>query len=402
MTRDDAVVAASGPFGAEEVFAGHEAVVRYAAGTGLGNLHHHVHRPSGTVVRDDRRVADMAVGHQELRMIERRHVEADAVVSQRLHEVHEIVDLGLGQTQRLDVGIDVCEILVEEIAAAVVELHHLTQRRRISVVEERRGEFHVAKTGCLEGTVDGNALAGRDVAEIRCRADQLLEPRSALPGKGAEGQRVAERILATHGNVLQRRGDADVVVALVVQRDPAVAHDHARDGRMEHTGRGECRTPMTGRALALAEEQTHAGSLTRRHRVEVSPHIAIERGLVGHQGRFVQLDGQSEEQAEVGLHLRVLARALGIGDGRQSAGAVGVEADELRAVPPLGSEGIPHHFGIGALGETRAGDVPVPAQNAVRQMYLLACKRTAVEQLLAQFGKAAAGCTHLEVAQRRP
>src|SRR5919198_6615883 len=91
-------------------------------------------------------------------MIEGCAAEPNAVVAQREHEGDESVLLLVGQPERLDLGIGE---LRWEIAAAVVEVDHLAQRRLASVVEVRAGELHVSQRRRLE-----IAIAMVDLASV--------------------------------------------------------------------------------------------------------------------------------------------------------------------------------------------------------------------------------------------
>src|SRR4029453_6729369 len=68
----------------------------------------------------------VAVRHEQLWMIEWRALLEHARVGQRsAQKCDEIVDLQRGQVQLADLEVDVEDVVLAEVAAAVVELHDL-------------------------------------------------------------------------------------------------------------------------------------------------------------------------------------------------------------------------------------------------------------------------------------
>src|SRR5438876_2745887 len=66
-----------------------------------------------------------AVGDVERRMVEGRLLEAHAIVGERDHECHQGVLLSRAQPERADLAV---REPGAEVAAAIVEVHHLAQR----------------------------------------------------------------------------------------------------------------------------------------------------------------------------------------------------------------------------------------------------------------------------------
>src|SRR5215212_7484166 len=104
----------------------------------------------------------MAVRDEDLRMVKRRLLEADAIVGQRLQERDQRRALFRCQMQRMHKVPDVGAVLLGEIAAAVVELHHLLQSSHPTIVEVGPGELDVPQTWNLEGAIHGNYLLRPD------------------------------------------------------------------------------------------------------------------------------------------------------------------------------------------------------------------------------------------------
>src|SRR5262245_25614924 len=105
----------------------------------------------------------MAVGHEQLRMVEWRALTHYPQVRERsAEERDEIVDLLCGQVQLADLEVDVLDVVLAKVAPAVVELHHLADRALPAVVKIRRGELQVPQARHLESTVSYRAFADRD------------------------------------------------------------------------------------------------------------------------------------------------------------------------------------------------------------------------------------------------
>ena len=121
----------------------------------------------------------MAVRDEQLRVVERSALTHDPQVRQRTAEKRdEVVDLLWGQVQLADLEVDVLDVVLAEVAAAVVELHHLANRALPAVVKVRRGELEVAQAGHLEGAVSDRAFADRQIVGA---ADVVHDRRAQLP-----------------------------------------------------------------------------------------------------------------------------------------------------------------------------------------------------------------------------
>src|SRR5262249_51483949 len=131
------------------------------------------------VLRDafarDARMAPLqrvAVGNEQLRVVERRALIPDARIGQRpAQKRDEIVDLLRSQIQFADLEVDVQGVVFAEVAAAIVELHDLADSALSAVVEVRRGQLEVAKVRYLERALGERPLADRD-RRIRDRGDR--------------------------------------------------------------------------------------------------------------------------------------------------------------------------------------------------------------------------------------
>src|SRR3954462_5578057 len=130
----------------------------------------------------------------------------------------------------------VVAVLTAAVAARVVELDDGRQGGLAAIVEVGSRQRDVAQARRLEGTVDGNPgvvdltrgarRAGyRELARIDLEWVDL-DAADMLPG---EGERIAERILVTHAHIVLGRPDTDIVEPAIVERRPAVAHDHVLD-----------------------------------------------------------------------------------------------------------------------------------------------------------------------------
>nr|GFD13855.1 hypothetical protein [Tanacetum cinerariifolium] len=208
-----------------------------------------------------------------------------------------------------------------------VKLHHLLERRAAAVVEIRPGERNVAQGRCLEGAIDRipepdirfergitrNCRAqGRfEFAHVdveRIRHAQTLQQRVVLTG---ERQRIAPGVAATQRQVFLGRAHAGVVETVVVERDQVVGHHHPFNAltgfeAQARRGIGQLGPGMTCHAFAFAGEQVHPLDLLRVHRLGVALQVGVEGRLIGHQGRLVQLNRQTEEQREIRLDLRIV------------------------------------------------------------------------------------------------
>src|SRR5689334_13564612 len=119
----------------------------------------------------------MSVRHEELRMIERRALEDDPVVSERLQVGDERIDFVGAQrrgwdAQRLD---DRAVEFVDgkHTAAPAIELDHLPKRERVAIVEVRRSERHVAERRDFKRALNPKAL-------VHDRAIEYLADRGAV------------------------------------------------------------------------------------------------------------------------------------------------------------------------------------------------------------------------------
>src|SRR3989442_14970830 len=130
-------------------------------------------RTAGAHGRNVRAVRDVA-----RRMVERRSLEADAVIGEGEEEGHERVLLRRGQAERPDLRV---RERAAEVTPAIVEVHHLAQGGELAVVKVRAGQLDVAEPGRLELALsrleDVAAVVGDrpdrrvDEAPLRIRGD---------------------------------------------------------------------------------------------------------------------------------------------------------------------------------------------------------------------------------------
>ena len=120
----------------------------------------------------------------------------------------------------------------------------------------------------------------------------------------------------------------------------------------------------------------------------VSRHEPIERSPLRDQGQLVHLDGEAEEQREVGLHLGVEA-------------VDSVDADLLLGVPVPRQEGLLDELGV-ANPQTWAAAPREPPEHAVLRMHELASKRAEAEELTADSREGPIDERHFLAVHRRP
>src|SRR5262245_50421929 len=124
-------------------------------------------------------------------MIERRALVADAIVGQRQQERDERVLLRIGKAERTNLRI---RERVRKVAAAVVVVDDLTERRLPAVVEVRPEQLDVAQRRRLE-----TSLAGfDDVAGVfDRRPDADVHERVAARIRRVGERRTAVTVVAT-------------------------------------------------------------------------------------------------------------------------------------------------------------------------------------------------------------
>ena len=142
---------------------------------------------------------------------------------------------------------------------------------------------------------------------------------------------------------------------------------------------------MAGKAAALAGEDVEAGEGFGGEGAGVGDgggwiggEVVIDGGLVGDEGGLIELDGEAEEQGEVGLELGVVATAEVDGGGGGVEVVLEVDLDEL---------------GVGIV-EAFAGDGDLGAVDGVRGEDGLAGEGGGGGESAADFGPSAAVAGH--------
>ncbi|MND73406.1 hypothetical protein D3C80_649800 [compost metagenome] len=139
---------------------------------------------------------------------------------------------------------------------------------------------------------------------------------------------------------------------------------------------------MAGDALALAQEQVHTLDLLGIECLGVALQVVVQRGLVGNQGGFVELDRQAEEQREIGFHLGVRRTTQG---------------HRLGGIPQARIEGRLDQVAVGR--PARAGH---RAEHRVGGRDALVAEHQGIEHALADVGKGAPAAGHLHCAAGWP
>ena len=94
----------------------------------------------------------MSVRHKQLRVVERRAAIQHSLIGESPEERDQIIEVLRRQIQFSDLEVDELRIVLAEVAASIIEIHHLQQRRLPTVVEVGRSQFDVAQQRCLEGS----------------------------------------------------------------------------------------------------------------------------------------------------------------------------------------------------------------------------------------------------------
>ena len=156
---------------------------RAARGARHRDLQHLVLCEATAVSFDPVLVPRMAIGHEELRVVERGAAIAHALVGQRSRKAtmasfRRKPDWG-GRAARW-----ACRRLRDRrhVAAAAIELHDLAQRQGVAVVEVRSGQRDVAQRGDLERALDAETLGhGRAIEGGRQRVREEALPCESGP-----------------------------------------------------------------------------------------------------------------------------------------------------------------------------------------------------------------------------
>ena len=98
---------------------------------------------SGSTAGTDRRQR-VTVWLRQFWMIKWRSFVTDTFIRQRLHERNDRVNVRLRKVQREHLRGEVNKVRLMEVAAAIVELHHLPQRGLAAIVKVRSGQFDIA------------------------------------------------------------------------------------------------------------------------------------------------------------------------------------------------------------------------------------------------------------------
>lgn len=119
----------------------------------------------------------MAVRHEQLRMVERCTLTDDSQVGQRpAQERDQIINLVFGQIELANLEVDVEDVVLAEVAAAIVELDNLPDGALAPVMEVGRRQLEIAQARNLEGALCDGPLANceRRASNIRDRVGEQL------------------------------------------------------------------------------------------------------------------------------------------------------------------------------------------------------------------------------------
>jgi hypothetical protein len=214
-----------------------------------------------------------------------------ADVGQREQEGDQLVDLVLGQGQRLDAAVQV----QVRLAALVVMVHHVPQRRQRAVMHVRRRDPDVQDQRRAEGA-DVHPVAGHheasQFAQVRAHGQlvQLLLRGVFVQGLDRPSRQALE--------ILVPGRHADIVEAVVAAQRIARTHG------------------MTGGAARLAVEQFPAGLRLGRQGRRVARQEATEGRIQEYQRPFEGPDGPAQVLV---VHLP----AKGLLEGRLVLGVAG-------------------------------------------------------------------------------
>jgi len=100
-------------------------------------------------------------------MVEGCLLKAHALVGEREHECHNRIEVIFGEPKRVHVRREIRDVRLVEVAAAVVELHHMAERRLATVVHVGASELNVAQRRRLERAVDRRVRVRRHMRWIR-------------------------------------------------------------------------------------------------------------------------------------------------------------------------------------------------------------------------------------------
>lgn len=113
-----------------------------------------------------------------------------------------------------------------KVSTAVIEVHHLHQRRFPAVVKVGAGKFHIAQPRRLERAIDCGQCRRVDGGFIKPAAQQSGFTRL----RHADfGERIAERIDATDAGILRRRPHPCIEETIVVAEDRIVVPESLID-----------------------------------------------------------------------------------------------------------------------------------------------------------------------------
>ena len=313
----------------------------------------------------------------------------------------------------------------KSVAAPVIETHHILERGLAAVVKVGWGQADVAQDRGLERAVrritrsqlrigphPADATVSREPDDQR--AQRRIE-RVGCPARPAElapfplayeRQVEAVGVLGTNAEILRRRPHSDIVVAVVIERDATVTHQHVFEhfGLVQVNGGLGCarqqRTMVTVDAIALALEDRLAEPGFGAHRTSdlvLGAVFAIERRVVRNQQRLVLLDGKAPEQREVVLHLREAVDVI-LHDSICGDHDLGVVTPILLGEGALDQRLVNCVEAFVLLAGNQAAGL---AEEAILVMHPLGRQRAQTDQLASQIRECLARARHFEIAQWR-
>src|SRR5262249_1451988 len=126
------------------------------------DLHECVGRRACAIIRDRGLVARLAVRHEELGVVQGCYLEAYPVVGERIEKSGDGRFLLGAKAESEDRGVEILDVELVEVAAAIVELEDLLERRHAAVVEVGGGQLDVPERRGLEGAADRDRIGGAD------------------------------------------------------------------------------------------------------------------------------------------------------------------------------------------------------------------------------------------------